>query len=217
MPNLILVIGNKAYSSWSLRPWLLMKQAGIGFGEVRVSLYEQGAKQKIMQYSAAGKVPVLRDGELTIWDSLAICEYLAEKYPKKGLWPAETAARACARSISAEMHSGFTNLRTQMPMNVRREIPGRAKTPEVIAEIARIENIWNDCRSRFGARGPFLFGAFSIADAMYAPVVSRLRTYGATLVGAAAQYAGAIHALPAMQEWIAGAHAETEVNPQYES
>jgi glutathione S-transferase len=217
MPNLILAIGNKAYSSWSLRPWLLMKQTGIGFDEIRLSLYEDGAKQKILQYSAAGKVPVLKDGDLTIWDSLAICEYLAEKCPEKRLWPSETAARACARSISAEMHSGFTNLRTQMPMNVRREIAGRARTAEVLADISRIETIWNDCRSRFGARGPFLFGAFSIADAMYAPVVSRLRTYGVALAGAAAQYAGTIHALPAMQEWIAAAHAETEVNPQYES
>ena len=217
MPNPILVIGNKAYSSWSLRPWLLMKQVGIGFEEIRLSLYEDGAKQKILRYSATGKVPVLKDGDLTIWDSLAICEYLAEKYPEKRLWPSETAARACARSISAEMHSGFTNLRTQMPMNVRREMPGRAKTPEVVAEISRIEAIWNDCRSRFGSQGSFLFGAFSIADAMYAPVVSRLRTYRVALEGAAARYAGAIHALPAMQEWITAAHAETEVNPQYES
>ena len=217
MPNPVLVIGNKAYSSWSLRPWLLMKQSGIGFEEIRLSLFEEGAKQKILQVSATGKVPVLKDGDLTIWDSLAICEYLAEKYPEKRLWPTETAARACARSISAEMHSGFTELRARMPMNVRREIPGHAKTPGVVADVARIEAIWNDCRSRFGARGPFLFGAFSIADAMYAPVVSRLRTYGVALDGAAARYAAAIHALPAMQEWIAGAHAETEVNPQYEA
>lgn len=217
MPNLVLVIGNKAYSSWSLRPWLLMKQAGIGFAEVRLSLYEEGAKQKVLQYSPAGKVPVLKDGDLTIWDSLAIFEYLAEKFPEKQLWPGETAARARARSISAEMHSGFTGLRTQMPMNVRREITGRARTAEIDADILRIEAIWNDCRGRFGTRGPFLFGAFCIADAMYAPVVSRLRTYGVALDGAAARYAEAIHALPAMQEWIAGARAETEVNPQYES
>ncbi len=217
MPNLVLVIGNKAYSSWSLRPWLLMKHAGIAFEEIRLSLYEEGAKQKILQVSATGKVPVLKDGDLTIWDSLAICEYLAEKYPEKRLWPPEIAARACARSVSAEMHSGFTNLRAQMPMNVRREITGRTRTAEVLAEVARIEAIWNDCRRRFGARGAFLFGAFSIADAMYAPVVSRLRTYGVTLAGKAAEYAASIHALPAMQEWIAGAHAETEVNPQYEA
>ena len=217
MPNLVLVIGNKAYSSWSLRPWLLMRQAGIAFDEIRVSLYQEGAKQKILQYSASGRVPVLRHGNLTIWDSLAICEYLVEQYPEKQLWPAETAARAHARSISAEMHAGFTNLRSQMPMNVRREIPGRARTPEVAGEIARIEAIWNDCRSRHGKRGPFLFGAFSIADAMYAPVVSRLRTYGVALAEEAGKYAASIHALPAMQEWIAGARAETEVNPQYES
>jgi glutathione S-transferase len=157
------------------------------------------------------------DGDLTVWDSLAICEYIAEKYAEKQLWPSAMAARACARSISAEMHSGFTKLRTQMPMNVRREIPGRAKTPEVVAEISRIETIWNDCRSRFGSQGSFLFGAFSIADAMYAPVVSRLRTYGVTLAGQAGEYAGAIHTLPAMQEWIAGARAESEINPHYES
>jgi glutathione S-transferase len=217
MPNLVLVIGNKAYSSWSLRPWLLMRQAGIAFEELRLSLYTEGAKQKILQYSPTGKVPVLRDGGLTIWDSLAICEYLAEKHPEKQLWPADVAARALARAISAEMHSGFTNLRSQMPMNVRRQIPGRAKTPEAVAEIARIEAIWNDCRSHHGKRGPFLFGAFSIADAMYAPVVSRLHTYGVTLPEKAGEYAGTIHTLPAMQEWIAGAHAEIEVNPQYES
>ncbi len=217
MPNLVLVIGNKAYSSWSLRPWLLMRQAGIPFDEMRVSLYAEGAKQSILQHSPAGKVPVLKDGGLTIWDSLAICEYLAERHPEKQLWPAGVAARAHARAISAEMHSGFTNLRTLMPMNVRREIPGRTGTLEVAAEIARIETIWNDCRGRYGAHGPFLFGAFCIADAMYAPVVSRLRTYGVALGGAAAQYAGVIHTLPAMQEWIAGARAETEVNPQYEA
>ena len=216
MPNLVLVIGNKAYSSWSLRPWLLMKQAGIGFEEVRVSLYQEGAKQTLLQYSAAGKVPVLKDGALTIWDSLAICEYLAEQHAQRHLWPAEVAARAHARAISAEMHAGFTNLRNQMPMNVRREIPGRIPTAEVAAEVARIETIWNDCRNRHGAQGPFLFGAFSIADAMYAPVASRFRTYGIALAGAAAQYVTAIHALPAMKEWIAAAHAETEVNPQYE-
>ena len=216
MPNLVLVIGNKAYSSWSLRPWLLMKQAGIAFEEIRLSLYQEGARQRLLQHSAAGKVPVLKDGDLTVWDSLAICEYLAEKYPDKPLWPAQPAARAHARSASAEMHSGFTNLRTQMPMNVRRAIPGRIPTPETAAEIARVQTIWNECRGRHGADGPFLFGAFSIADAMYAPVASRFRTYGVALAGAAAQYSATIHALPAMQEWIAAAHAETEFNPQYE-
>lgn len=217
MSTLKLVIGNKAYSSWSLRPWLLMRQAGIAFEELRVSLYAPDAQRHLLQHSPAGKVPVLKDADLVIWDSAAICEYLAEKYPQHRLWPADTRARAHARAISAEMHSGFTNLRSAMPMNVRREIPGRAVTPEVAAEIARISAIWNDCRSREPQGGAFLFGAFSIADAMYAPVVSRFRTYGVVLNGAAAAYAAQMHALPAMQQWIAGAHAETEVNPQYES
>ncbi len=216
MSQLILVIGNKAYSSWSLRPWLLMKHAGIDFTEKRISLYAVDAKQNLLAHSAAGKVPVLKDDDLTIWDSLAICEYLAEKYPTKHLWPADAAARGHARSVSAEMHSGFTNVRNQMPMNVRREIAGRGKTPEVAAEVARIEAIWSECRARNANGGPFLFGAFSIADAMYAPVASRFRTYGVGLHGAAADYIDTILALPAMQEWIADAHAETEVNPQYE-
>ena len=216
MSQLMLVIGNKAYSSWSLRPWLLMKHARIDFTEKRISLYAADAKQNLLAHSAAGKVPVLKDGDLTIWDSLAICEYLAEKYPAKHVWPADAAARAHARSVSAEMHSGFTNVRNQMPMNVRREIAGRGKTPEVAAEVARIEAIWSECRARYAKGGPFLFGAFSIADAMYAPVASRFRTYGVGLHGAAADYIDTILAFPAMQEWIADAHAETEVNPQYE-
>jgi glutathione S-transferase len=216
MSQLILVIGNKAYSSWSLRPWLLMKHTGIDFTEKRISLYAVDAKQNILEHSAAGKVPVLKEGDLTIWDSLAICEYLAETFPNKHLWPADVAARAHARSISAEMHSGFTNVRNQMPMNVRRELPGRGKTPEVAAEVARIEAIWNECRTRNANGGAFLFGAFSIADAMYAPVASRFRTYGIALRGAAAGYIDTMLALPAMQKWIADAHAETEVNPQYE-
>ena len=217
MAQYTLVIGNKAYSSWSLRPWLLMKQGGIEFKEVRLSLYAEGARQTILQHSPTGKVPVLKDKELNIWDSLAICEYLAEKYPDKCLWPAEVSARALARSISAEMHSGFADLRNQMPMNVRREISPRLPTPGVAADIARVQMIWSGCRKQFGHQGPFLFGAFCIADAMYAPVVSRLRTYGVRLSSPAAEYAAMIHALPAMQEWISAARAETEVNPQYET
>jgi glutathione S-transferase len=217
MSALTLVIGNKAYSSWSLRPWLLMKQTGIEFEEIRVSLYAEDARQQLLRHSPSAKVPVLKDDGLTVWDSLAICEYLAEKFPQKHLWPERAGARALARAISAEMHSGFTNLRSQMPMNVRRQLPARSGKPEVSADIARIEAIWNDCRMRHGAHGPFLFGAFCIADAMYAPVASRLRTYGVTVAGAAGQYAQALLALPPMQEWIAAAHAETEVNPNYEA
>jgi len=217
MPNLVLVIGNKAYSSWSLRPWLLMKQSGIVFQELRLSLYAKDARKTLLLHSPTGRVPVLRDAGITIWDSLAISEYLAEKYPRMQLWPADVAARAHARSISAEMHSGFMSLRHQMPMNVRRELPARAKSVELDADIARVETIWNQCRSQYSADGPYLFGGFCIADAMYAPVASRLHTYGVSLGGAAGQYAMAIQALPAMQEWIAGARAETEVNPQYEA
>jgi glutathione S-transferase len=217
MPNLVLVIGNKAYSSWSLRPWLLMKQAGIPFEELRLSLYGKDARQALLTYSPTGRVPALKDGAVTIWDSLAICEYLAEKYSGMHLWPAVVAARAHARSISAEMHSGFTTLRSQMPMNVRRTLPRRAKSPELDADIARVEAIWNQCRALHRAQGPFLFGGFCIADAMYAPVASRLHTYGVSLGGAAGEYAATMQVLPSMQEWIDGARTETEVNPQYET
>ena len=216
MSHPTLVIGNKAYSSWSLRPWLLMKQAGIAFKEIRIPLYRQDSKENILRYSPAGRVPVLEDGSLKVWDSLAICEYLAEKYPHKRLWPRETRARANARSVSAEMHSGFANLRSQMPMNVRRRMPGRGRTPEVLAEISRIQAIWSDCRARFGADGPFLYGEFSVADAMYAPVVSRFYTYEVELDGGAREYAAFVYALAAMQEWITGANAETEVIAEYE-
>lgn len=211
-----LVIGNKAYSSWSLRPWLLMKHAGIPFEEVKLSLYQEGAKDRLLGHSGAGKVPVLHDGDETIWDSLAIAEYLAEKHPERRLWPADATARALARSASAEMHSSFSTLRSQMPMNVRRRIP-RKPTPEVAADIARIQAIWADCRGRFGAGGPFLFGAFCIADAMYAPVASRFHTYGVDLAEPSRAYAQTLLGLPAFQAWVADANAEAEVNPQYEA
>lgn len=211
-----LVIGNKAYSSWSLRPWLLMTHAQIPFQEQKLSLYQDGAREALLSHSGAGKVPVLHDGALTIWDSLAIAEYLAEKHPERRLWPAEAAARSQARSASAEMHSSFSNLRSQMPMNVRRRIP-KSPTPEVVADIARIQAIWTDCRLRFGAGGPFLFGEFSIADAMYAPVASRFHTYGVDLAQAPREYARTLLGLPAFQAWVAGANAEAEVNPQYEA
>lgn len=214
-----LIIGNKNYSSWSLRPWLAMKVAGIAFDEERVALYGPASKQKILAFSPAGKVPCLvvdekRGGPLAIWDSLAICEYLAEKHPS--LWPQDPAARAVARSVSAEMHSGFQNLRNHMSMNIRRHLPGKGRTPEVLAEIARIVAMWTDCRARFGQGGPYLFGRFSIADAMYAPVVIRFHVYDVDLPGVCRAYADAILALPAMQEWIAAAQAETEILPQFE-
>jgi glutathione S-transferase len=212
--ELTLVIGNKNYSSWSLRPWIAMKVAGIAFTEHRIPLYGPESKKAILVYSPAGKVPCLVDEDLRVWDSLAICEYLAEKHP--GLWPQDPAARAVARSISAEMHSGFPNLRTHMSMNIRKRYPDKGRTPESLADVARIIFIWSGCRARFGKEGPYLFGRFSIADAMYAPVVLRFRTYEVELPPDCRAYADAILALPAMQDWIAAAGAETESLPQFE-
>ena len=205
---MLLVVGNKNYSSWSLRPWLAMKVLGLAFEEKRVSLYVPGSKEEILRYSPAGKVPCLVDGELRVWDSLAILEYLAEKHPR--LWPADAARRATARSISAEMHSGFPNLRTHMSMNVRKRHPGKGRTAEVESEIARVLAIWG------AARGPFLFGEFGAADAMYAPVVLRFRTYEVALPPVCRAYSDAVLALPAMQEWIADAEREPESLPQFE-
>ena len=209
-----LVIGNKNYSSWSLRPWLAMRVAGIPFAEHRIPLYGPGSKDQILVYSPAGKVPCLADGDLRVWDSLSICEYLAEKHP--GLWPQDPAARALARSVSAEMHSGFANLRAKMSMNIRKRYPGLGRTPESLADVARIVSLWSDCRARYGKGGPFLFGAFSIADAMYAPVVLRFRTFEVELPVDCRAYSDAVLALPAMQDWIAAAMAETESLPQFE-
>jgi glutathione S-transferase len=205
-----LVIGNKNYSSWSLRPWLLMTHAGIAFDEVNVRLFHGGFAAEIARYSPAGKVPVLIDGDVSVWDSLAIAEYLAERFPAQQLWPADRAARAYARSICAEMHSGFGNLRSQMPMNVTAVLPGMGWNVAVQHDVDRIAQIWIEARERHGAGGPFLFGQFSIADAFYAPVVSRFATYGIHLPEAAKPYADFILSLPAMQQWIAGARAERD-------
>jgi len=201
---MLLVIGNKNYSSWSLRPWLAMKVLGLAFDEKRIPLYGEGARQEILKYSPSGKVPCLIDGSVKVWDSLAILEYLAERHAQ--LWPAEAAECVRARSISAEMHSGFAELRTHMSMNVRKRYPGRGRTPEVLQELKRIEAIWSQ------AKGPFLFGPFTAADAMYAPVVLRLRTYEVRLSDRG--YCGAVLSLPAMKEWIEAAEREPESIPQ---
>lgn len=211
-----LVIGNKNYSSWSLRPWLLMKQSGIPFKEVLISLYGPGSKDEIRRYSPSGKVPALLDRDNVVWDSLAIGEYLAERHPELQLWPADTLQRARARSISAEMHSGFSALRSNMSMNCRRSLPGMGRTVEVAADIERIQRIWTECRERATAEGPFLFGAFTIADAMYAPVVLRFKTYAVNLASVCRAYADSILALPALQEWVTAACAETQVIPAFE-
>jgi glutathione S-transferase len=205
---LTLVLGNKNYSSWSMRPWMALKAAGVDFDEVVIPLYTGDAdKQRILKYSRAGKVPILVDGEVTVWDSLAIIEYLAEKFPDKGFWPADTAARAHARSVSAEMHSGFMALRNECSMNIKRPVHKRTLSADAIANAERVQQIWNECRKTYG--GPFLFGAFSGADAMYAPVVHRFRIYGVDVMGAAADYMGAMQAHPAFAEWTAAALKET--------
>jgi glutathione S-transferase len=216
MSDYILVIGNKNYSSWSLRPWLAMRQAGLPFREVRIPLYTPESKAQIRSYSPSGKVPCLVDRALAVWDSLAICEYLAERHPQAKLWPADPYARAVARSISAEMHSGFQNLRSNMSMNCRKRFPGMGRTVEVAGEIERVQRSWGEAREKHGAGGPFLFGAFTIADAMYAPVVLRFRTYAVQLNPVCREYADAILALPAMQQWLADAEAETEVIAAFE-
>lgn len=205
---LTLVIGDKNLSSWSLRPWLLMKTAGIPFTERLVRLDRPETKAEIARYSPSGRVPCLIDATTAIWDSLSIAEYLAEKFPEKGLWPDAPKARAIARSVSAEMHSGFQALRALWPMNFSRE-GMRHLTYGIDGDIARITEIWETCRRDFGADGPFLFGRFSVADAMYAPVVSRFQTYGpVALPPLADEWRAMMWSLPAMREWGAGASAE---------
>lgn len=210
MARYTLVIGNKNYSSWSLRAWLAMQQAGIDFEEIRVSLFEDGYKARIEQYSPAGKVPVLVAGNITIWESLAICEFLAEQHPETRLWPADTEARAQARATCAEMHAGFSALRNAMPMNIRSSHPGKGMTPESKRDIERITAIWEQCRKNYGSGGELLFGHFTAADAFYAPVVSRFQTYAVKLPPVARAYADAVLRLSAMQDWITAARQETE-------
>lgn len=209
-----LVIGNKNTSSWSLRPWLAMKEAAIPFEEVRINLRAPDMKDQILAHSKAGKVPVLETGDIAIWDSLAILEFLAEQHPDKALWPSQTEARALARSVSAEMHSGFQALREHCPMKLLAREPKDELIDPVQVNIRRIVEIWSECRKRFGGSGPFLFSHFTIADAMYAPVASRFRTYVPDLApfgddGTAAAYIDAIFALPGMAEWAEGARQET--------
>lgn len=204
-----LVIGNKNYSSWSLRAWLLLREAGIAFDERQIALDEPGTRAAIAAVSPAGRVPVLLlDGE-TVWDSLAIAETVAERFPDKVLWPADPKARARARAVSAEMHSGFAALRARMPMNCRalgRRVP---LTDELAADIDRIVAIWQDCAARYG--GGWLFGRFSIADVMYAPVVLRFRTYDVQVPESARSYPAKVLASPALGEWLAAAEAETAI------
>ncbi|VUX46314.1 Glutathione S-transferase [Candidatus Defluviicoccus seviourii] len=216
MPPLTLVIANKTYSSWSLRAWLALKMTGAAFEEIVVPLDQPTTASDIARHSPTGRVPVLKDGALTVWDSLAITEYLAERFPAAGLWPVAADARAHTRAVAAEMHSSFQALRQNMPMSVRAAKPGRGRTPEVMADITRIAALWQDCRARYGAAGPFLFGPFSAADCFFAPVVTRFTTYGVALDPVCEAYAAAVRAWPALIEWCAGAAAEPWRIAKYE-
>jgi glutathione S-transferase len=211
MKNFVLVIGNKNYSSWSLRPWILMKYFKIPFEEIVIPLFQPGSKEKILKYSPAGKVPVLKHGDTLIWDSLAIAEYLAETFPKKLMWPKDAESRARARSVSAEMHSGFQALRSTCPMNVKARKSVTNPSPELTRDIERIKAIWTQCRQQSKTRGDFLFGPFTIADAMFVPVVFRFQTHGIPVDGVVQQYVKTILALPAVQEWTKAALQETWV------
>jgi glutathione S-transferase len=211
MPDFTIYIGNKNYSSWSLRGWLMLKQTGVAFTEEMIPLDQAATQPSILRRSPSGKVPALRHGELVVWESLAIGEYHAERFPAARLWPEAPAARAIARAASAEMHAGFAALRSHLPMNMRASVPDRGLTPAVEADIERIAALWRDCRQRFGAGGPFLFGSFTIADAMFAPVVSRFLTYKVALEVEAQRYCDAVWALPALREWVEAARNEPMV------
>jgi glutathione S-transferase len=201
-----LIIGNKNYSSWSLRPWLAMKVGGIPFEETLISLDAPDFKARVKARGGAGKVPMLIDGDTHVWESLAILEYLAEKFA--GLWPAGERARAHARAIAAEMHAGFQPLRRHLPMNIRRPVKRRPLDDGAVADTERIDAIWNECRAQFGGGGSFLYGAFCAADAMYAPVVWRFHTYAVEVSAVARAYMDAIIALPASREWREAARRE---------
>jgi glutathione S-transferase len=220
MADFTLVIGNKNYSSWSLRGWLMVKIARIDFEEIVVPLDLPETQPTIRKYSPSGRVPVLMHRGFVVWESLAIAEYLNELKPEAGLWPAALAARTHARAISTEMHAGFLDLRTNMPMNIRGSFPGKGMTSAVRADIERVTGLWRDCRKRFAGAAPkddgFLFGAFSAADAMYAPVATRFRTYSIKMDSDTDAYCKAVLAHPAMQEWVAAAKNEPWLIQQYE-
>jgi glutathione S-transferase len=214
--GLKLVIANKNYSSWSMRPWVVMKAFGIPFEEIKIALDQPDTSMRIAEYSACGRVPVLIAGKTTVWDSLSICEYLAEQFPEENLWPSDVEARAVARSICAEMHSGFHGLRSAMFMNIRTKFPGKGRTTEAQADIGRISEIWETCFARSGAH-QFLFGDFSIADAYYAPVAMRFITYQVSLAPALEAYVERVATHPAVAQWIKGAMDETARVAKYDT
>jgi glutathione S-transferase len=216
--TLKLVIGNKNYSSWSMRPWLALRANDIAFEEIFIPLYTGEAdKKRILGFTRSGKVPALLDGDVTVWDSLAIIEYAAERFPEARLWPDDRASRAHARAISAEMHSGFAALRNECGMNLHRPVGSIALSADARADIARVQQIWIECRERYGRSGPFLFGAFGGADAMFAPVVHRFQTYAIEVESSARGYMDAMMALPAFRQWTRAALAETLVIEKFET
>ena len=213
-----LIVGNKNYSSWSLRPWLLMTHAEIPFEEIVLSFNDPNFKARVGQYSPAGKVPVLVDSDLVVWDTLAIVEYLAEKFPQRNIWPKHTAARAHARSICAEMHSNFAAMRAAMPMNCELKLKWMPLDHAVQRDVARVLSIWSACRTQFGKTGRFLFGDFTAADAYYAPVVRRFLGFDVELPELCAEYVATIDALPAMRKWVEAAlreHDFLEIDEPY--
>ena len=214
MAKPVLVIGNKNYSSWSMRPWLALKHIGIDFDEVRIPLYIEGSRDEILKYSPAGKVPVYIDGGVRVWDSLSILEYLAERHPS--LWPADAKARALARSVSAEMHSGFAALRNTLPMNARAGDRWVELGGDAVGDVERILEIWETCRSGYGKEGPWLFGTFTAADSMYAPVVLRFHTYGIEAGSLSKGYMETVLSDEHVLEWISGAEQEEEVIEKFE-
>ncbi len=208
---LTLYIGNKTYSSWSLRPWLALAAAGIAFEEVVLPLGSDLFRATLAPFGASGRVPLLVDGDMVVWESLAIIETIADRYPDRGVWPADPSARALARAISAEMHAGFSAVRGALPMNLARPPEARAVSEKAQADVDRIQSIWTDARTRFGAAGPFLFGGFTAADAMFAPVATRFRTYAVPLDPVSSAYVEAIHTQPDFVRWRAAALTETWV------
>jgi glutathione S-transferase len=214
MADLVLTIGNRNYSSWSMRAWLALEQTGQEFREEQIWFDEDADRRQRLVRSPTGRVPVLRHGDLIVWDSLAIGEYLAETFPAAGLWPADRTARARARSLCAEMHSGFAALRSGMPLDIRARKPFRDRGSEVGADVERIRTMWEDTRREFGRGGPYLFGARSLADAFYAPVACRFVSYGVKLAGVAGAYADAVLSLAPVREWIDKGERETHTDPE---
>jgi glutathione S-transferase len=214
--SLTLILGNKNYSSWSMRPWIAMKMAGIPFEEVVISLDAPDFKDRVLTYSPAGQVPILLDDGTAVWESLSILEHLAERFPKAGLWPADPQMRSHARTVASEMHGGFMPLRRNCPMNIRRTVRPFEMPTDVAFNVQRIDSIWGECRNRFGQHGPFLFGAFCAADAMFAPVVSRFHSYAVPVCEMSQAYMTAMMELPCWKEWDAAARAEPWTLPRNE-